>query len=205
VLAEVQLVLRVKLLFKSSLFPLFRLSTGFLVLNVLFFGFVLAGALLAQFPGIIVYELPASENVFVLSVHPLLLVVEIFLFNLFVSGFLLTTLSGLVFFVLPLSVVLWRALLWGSMIALLPSPEFFWALDTFVLEGEAYVIAALAGVILGLSWLKPDWVFRGEKSSRREAVKKAFGECVRLYVLVAILLLVSAVVETVTIVLALAG
>jgi hypothetical protein len=171
----------------------------FLILNALYFGFVFIGALLFQIPGIAVYELPLVGTVFDINVNPLLLLVEIFLFNLFASGLLVTTLPGLVLFVIPFGVVLWRALLWGTLIAQLPSPQFFVALPTFILEGEAYVIAAVAGVILGLSWLKPTWAYKGENLSRGEAFKKAVRECLGLYVLVAVLLFVAAIVETATI------
>jgi hypothetical protein len=127
-----------------------------------------------------------------------LLALGIFLFNLVVSGFLLTTLSGLVFFGLPLLVLVWRALLWGVMIAQLPSPQFFVALPTLILEGEAYVIAAVAGALLGLSWLKPAWVNRGEKLTRRLALQAAWIECAKLYFWVVLLLIVGAVIEAVT-------
>lgn len=190
---------RLKAFFELCVLVLVRRGSLFLVVNVLYFGFILVGALLAQVPGfVVVYELPTSTSVLDLSVHPLLLVAEIFLFNLVVSGLLLITLSGLMFFVLSFGVVLWRALLWGMLIAQLPSPQFFVVLPTFVLEGEAYVIAAVAGIVLGLSWLKPEWVFKGERLSRRQALSATFKEFIRLYVWVIFFLFVSAVVETVT-------
>ena len=183
-----------------------RRNTLLVVLNLLYFGSILVGGLLAQIPGFVVYELPLNESSFFYTVdNVFLLVVTIFFFDLVVSGFFLTTLSGLVLFVLPFGVVLWRALLWGTMITQLSSPRFFAALPTFVLEGEAYVIAALVGVTLGLSWLKPAWAYRGEKISRREAFRRALREGVRLYVLVAGLLFVAAIVEAVTLVYVLTG
>ena len=178
---------------------LIRRGFLFLVLNALYFGFIFIGALLSQIPSIAVYELPLGGTVFDVNVNPLLLLVEIFLFNLFASGLLVTTFPGLVLFVLPIGVVLWRALLWGTLIAQLPSPHFFAALPTFILEGEAYVIAAVAGITLGLSWLKPRWAYKDENLSRSEALRKAVRECAGLYVLVAVLLLIAAIVETATI------
>jgi len=63
-----------------------------------------------------------------------------------------------------------------------------------------YVLAALAGVILGLSWLKPRSVYPGAELSRYEAVRRASRECMRIYVLVVLVLFIAAVVETVTLV-----
>lgn len=194
-----------KVFFESCVLSLFRRSSLFLAVNVLYFGFILVGAVVVQFPGVVVYEWLMNESVLDVAADPLSLGAGIFLFNLVVSGLFLTTFSGLVFFVLPFGVVLWRALAWGTLIAQLPSPEFFAALPTFVLEGEGYVIAAVAGVILGLSWLKPDWVFRGENLSRKQALTAAMKECLHLYVFVVVLLLVAAVVETVTLTYILSG
>jgi uncharacterized membrane protein SpoIIM required for sporulation len=75
---------------------------------------------------------------------------------------------------------------------------FLVSLPTLILEGEAYVLAALSGVILGLSWLKPKWIYKNGALNRSEAFKHAFGECARICVLVVILLLVGTIVETTT-------
>jgi hypothetical protein len=192
-------MLRVKAFWKACVLPLSRMSLLFPALNAFYFGLVLVGALHEHVPGLVVYELPTSGIGLDVSANPALMITKIFLFNLFISGFFLTTLSGLVLFVLPFVVVFWRALLWGTFVAQLPSPKFVAALPTLVLEGEAYVVAAVAGVILGLSWLKPDWAFKGEGLSRREAFRAALKECAHLYALVVLLLSVGAVVETVTI------
>jgi hypothetical protein len=195
----------VKEFFESCVQPLVRRSWLFSALNLFFFGGIIVGALLVQVQGVVVYELPTSESIVSVGDHPLILVAAIFVFNLVVSGFFLTTVSGLILFVMPFGILALRALLWGTMIALLPSPQFFVVLPTFVLEGEAYVIAALAGVVLGMSWLKPSWVYRGERLSRLEAFRSARQEFKRLYFLVVVLLLAAAIVETITIVYALIG
>jgi hypothetical protein len=70
-------------------------------------------------------------------------------------------------------------------------------LPTILLEGEGYVSAGATGVILGLSWLRPSWIGQ-EGISRRESLKRAMKECAYLYVLVALLLLAAALVETLT-------
>ncbi len=198
------LVPQVKGLFASCVRLLAGRSFLLVILNFFYFGFIFVGALLAQVPGVAVYELPLGETLFDLSANPLFLLVEIYVFNLFVSGLFLTTLPGLVLFVFPLGIVLWRALLWGTLIAQLSSPQFYAALPTFVLEGEAYVVAAVAGIILGLSWLKPRWAYKGENLSRSKAFRKAVRECAGLYIVVAVLLLLAAIVEAITIAYALA-
>ena len=73
---------------------------------------------------------------------------------------------------------------------------FLTVLPTFVLEGEAYVFAALAGSLAGSSWIRPAYVYREEALSRVVALKKSLEECLRVYVFVAMLLFMAAVVET---------
>lgn len=170
--------------------------------NTLFFGALLIFGLLAQVwhlpPGVwLVGEVPFSfeEN------SLLVIAVVIFFSNLIFSAFVLVTLTGVVFFPSSVVVLLMRAAWWGFLLIQLPTPQFLFALPTLVLEGEGYVLASIAGITLGLSWLKPDFAYRGEKLSRLGAFKKAMKECARLYILVAMLLLVAAVVETITLVL----
>jgi len=172
-----------------------------MILNWLFFGFIVVGSLLREAGVIQVYTLPFGD-VFPVEMKsgPLLMIGFIFLFNLVLSGFLLITLTGLGFFGLPLFFLCFRAFLWGVLLTGLPTPLFFAVFPTLILEGEGYVFAALAGLNLGLSWLKPKWAYRGEEMSRSEAVKQAFRDCIRIYVLVALFLLAAAVVETITIV-----
>jgi len=73
-------------------------------------------------------------------------------------------------------------------------------MPTLILEGEGYVLGALAGVVLGLAWLKPRLVYPDETLSRSETVRLAFKECGRIYVLAVLVLFAAAVVETVTLV-----
>lgn len=91
---------------------------------------------------------------------------------------------------------MWRAGLWGFLFAYLPSERFVAALPVIILEGEAYVLGGVAGTILGLSWLKPEWINYEEKQ-RVECLKKAFREAGYIYVLVVFLLLSAAIVETI--------
>lgn len=171
-------------------------------LNWLFFGVVVVGALVGQAGTAGFYRWPVGSEVFNFKASStLLLVAGIFFFNLVLSGFALLTLSGLFFFVLPLVFLSFRAFSWGVLMNGWSTPLFLAAFPTLILEGEGYVLAASAGVNLCLSWLKPEWAYRGAGLSRSEAVKLAFRDCARIYVLVMILLLAGAVVEASTLIL----
>jgi len=185
--------------FNSCLLVVSRRGLVLALMNAVYFGSVFVGALMAQF-----WFPPSYEGSLEVSgIFPVewglhAVVLSVFLFNLLLTAFLFTTLSGLVFFVLPMAVLVWRAVVWGFLLSGLPTPLFLIALPTFVLEGEGYVIASVAGIVLGLSWLKPKLVYIEEDLSRLEAFKRAVNEAGRIYVLVAVILFVAAVVETMT-------
>lgn len=171
----------------------------FVFLNGLFSVAVFVSALVASFvfvPPLLGegFEVPS----YLLSESWVLTFLFIFVWNLVLSAFLVVTLPGLAFFGLSAVLLAYRGVVWGFFLAFTSTPLFLAALPTVVLEGEAYVVAAVAGTLLGLSWFRPDWTFRGESVSRREALRKAFKECFYLYALICVVLLVAAVVETVT-------
>jgi len=187
--------------FLRSVFSVFsRRGWVLIILNWLFFSLILVGALLGQAGVVHVYTWPFGDIFPVEADSALLIVGLIFLFNLVLSGFLLVTLTGLGFFGLPLFFLSFRAFLLGMFLNGLSKPVLLVVLPTLILEGEGYVLAALAGVNLGLSWLKPKWAYRGEDLSRVEAVKMALKEAGRIYIFVTVLLFVAAVVETITLV-----
>lgn len=170
------------------------------MMNLVFFGCILVVALYVQFMFPPPYEgRPVEVPDFLVGVGWPVMVVGILLFNLVLSGFVVVTLPGLVFFPLSAVALLYRAFLWGVLLSQLPTPQFLAVLPTVILEGEGYVIASVAGMTLGLSWLKPDWIYEGEGLSRSEALRKALRECGRLYIVVVVVLLLAAIVETFTI------
>ena len=186
--------------FKSCFVVVSRRGLLFALVNLFYFGSVFVGAFLAhpRTPALHeeVLEVP---QIFPLEAGLFVMVLNIFLFNFFVSGFSMVTLSGLVFFPLSLVVLVLRAGFWGWLLGQLSTPQFLLAFPTLVLEGEGYVFASVAGVVLGLSWLKTDWLYGNEDLSRWEAFKMACRECIRLYVFVALFLFMAAIVEAVTI------
>jgi len=172
-----------------------------IVLNWVFFGVMIVGVFFeeAGFAGVLRW--PVGEEAFTVEIgDAVLLLVSVFFTNLVLSGFVLVTLTGLGFFGLPLFFLCLRAFFWGFLLSRLSTPLFLAAFPTLILEGEGYVLAALGGVVLGLSWLRPRLVYPREELSRSEAVRRAFKECAHIYILVALILFAAAVVEIVTLV-----
>ena len=185
---------------KACLGVLLERGVVFAVMNGFCFCSVFVAVFWAQFQLPLPYEGASVElPEFLVGVDWPLMIVGIFLFNLVLSGFVFVTLPGLVFFPFSSAVLLYRGFLWGVLLSQLSTSQFLVVLPTLVLEGEGYVMASVAGTTFGLSWLKPEWVFKGEGLSRWESFKKALVECLRVYVLVVVILFVAAVVETFTI------
>lgn len=128
----------------------------------------------------------------------LALVVNIFLLNLVLSSFIIITLPGFAFFPLSGFLLLYRASLWGTMLHYQPNSVLLCALPTLIVEGEAYVLAALAGTIVGVSWVKTKWVYAEEAVTRSAAIRKSVKECLVIYLVVVLLLFIGAIVETAT-------
>ena len=182
---------------RSSIKVLSKRANLIAIFNVIYFCSIFVVVLIAQvlFPplyldGALASSLaPFEDNWFIMFVG-------IFIFNLFLSAFVMVTLPGIVFFPLSTAFLVSRAVLWGLLLYPLPSWLFLAVLPTLVLEGEAYVIAAVTGTVTGLSWVKSSWVFRDGKLSRWEALKTALKEGLHLYKGVTLLLLIAAIVET---------
>ncbi|MEM2118127.1 MAG: stage II sporulation protein M [Candidatus Bathyarchaeia archaeon] len=190
--------MQIRKFFHSCLRPISTRRELFVLFNCLFFGCVFVAALFAQFvfsPSLFLGWSPRVPEVFVWS--GTFLFFGIFLFNLVVAAFVFVTLPGFVFFPLSVVALLFRAVLWGLLVYDAPSWVFLAALPVIIFEGEAYVVAALAGTVVGVSWFKLKWVCADEELSRVEAFKKGFAKCLRLYVVVGLLLFVAAIVETV--------
>lgn len=186
--------------FKSCLEALSRRGLAFAVMNALYFCSIFVVVLFFQFQSLPPYVGPPMEvPEFFAGLDWPVIIVAIFLFNLILSSFIVVTLPGLVFFPFPAVVLLFRGYLWGLLLSQLSTPHLLVVLPTIVLEGEGYVMASVAGILLGLSWLKPNWMYGCEDLTRSEALKKALKECMGMYVLVAIVLLAAAIVETITI------
>lgn len=116
-----------------------------------------------------------------------------FAFNLVFGAFLSTTITGVVFF-LPYLIAVWRSFIIGILVSGMDvSPTMIAVFyGTFILEFGAYCISSAVGTDAGLSLLVP---LRKDTTSRREAFSIAASDGVRLYVLVIIILFISAIWE----------
>jgi len=166
-------------------------------MSAAFFSCVCMAALLSDLllPAQLYSSLPTNPFYTFFSGDFTLMVLTVFLLNLFLSALAVVTLPGALFFPLPMFSLLFRATTWGLMIHSMTNRMLLTLLPTLMLEGEAYALAAVAGTLLGASWLLPKRVYPGEDVTRGEAFRKALKETLRIYVLITILLLASAIVE----------
>lgn len=179
---------------RSALFSLLTLRIKYIVvMNLLFYGGVFISSVLMSFffpLQLYGWQLGEFSGNFALDV------LSVFLFNLTVSSFAVITLPGFVLFPLSATFLIYRAFIWGSLIYQLPNSVFLTSLIPLILEGEGYVFAAVAGALVGISWVKTGWIYPKVSISRSTALRKALRESALFYVLVVVLLLVAAVIET---------
>lgn len=129
----------------------------------------------------------------VLADNLLLKILYTFAFNLTMGALVSTTLTGLIFF-FPYMIAVWRSFLIGILVAdmdasFVMSVIFY---GTFILEFGAYCVSSAAGADLGLSLI---WPSRKGTDDRREALRLAARDALKLYLLVAVILFVAAVWE----------
>lgn len=183
----------------SSVSYTFSLRGRLVVLmNLVFFTCVFLTASVAGFllpPALYLGVQPGLSEMY-LGSGGLALVVGIFLSNLVLSAFLIVTLPGFVFFPLSTVFLIVRGFFWGTLISQEPTWALLIFLPTVIIEGEAYALAAAAGTVVGASWIKPKWVNRETKTMRIGALTSSLKECASLYVLVGLLLVIAAIVET---------
>ncbi len=126
----------------------------------------------------------------------LLLAAAIFINNLLIAALLASTLLGMLCGI-SLAFMGYQAFLtglvyaptsleWGILLAL--------AMPVILLEFGAYSVACVAGIDVFLSALKPSWI-HSEGVGRREGVRLSFKELMLCYVPIALILIVSALLE----------
>lgn len=115
------------------------------------------------------------------------------IFNTVSGAFLSTTLMG-VFFPLPILIMVERGLFIGLLYGDIPGNFFYYLVicGTIILEFGAYVISASLGVNIGLSLF---WPQREKTKNRWKAFGKAWREAFKVYPLVILILIVSAIWE----------
>ncbi|MDP2689363.1 MAG: stage II sporulation protein M [Deltaproteobacteria bacterium] len=116
-----------------------------------------------------------------------------FFFNLVFGAFFSTTLMGVMFF-FPYLIAVWRSFIIGILIYGIEATPAVIAVfyGTFLLEFGAYSLSSAIGTDMGLALLFPA---RKRTDSRWEALKTAAREGRDIYILVIILLFISAVWE----------
>jgi len=187
-----------------DLSPYFKLisSRGRLLalMNFVFFASVFAVAIASELllPPRLYSGWQARFPEIIIGNNFLIVLLGIFLSNLVLSAFVVVTLPGFVFFPISIAMLLFRGFLWGVFLAFQPTWLLLAAIPTVVLEGEGYALAAVAGTVVGVSWLKSKWIFNDENITRVEAFQKGLKECLVIYLLVGTILLVAAIIETVT-------
>lgn len=189
--------------FRSCWAILFRRRRLLIYLNSLFFGLLFVSALSTNFMSaspVYVSSYPETPVPVNGLSWPMMFFI-IFLVNLTVSAFLYVTLGGFLVFPFSACILGYRALSWGARISYVPAVAFLGDLPTLVLEGEAYVLACMAGTLVGVSWVKPSWLTGSQEMSRRLAFKMALKEGLKTYFFVMLFLIAAAAVETETIML----
>lgn len=169
------------------------------LMNVLFFGSILV--VVAFFertlppPLVLNVRSPFLEKLF--NGDPFVSAFAILIFDLFFSAFVFVMLLSVAFFPLSIGFLLFRAFIWGSLLYSQPTWTLLVAIPTVILQGEAYALTAFAGSLVGLSWIKPEWVYRGKGLSRHEAFNKSLEEYWMFYVFAIIFMVAGAIAETV--------
>jgi hypothetical protein len=200
-----------KTMFRSSLGVVGKYRRAYLLLNLAYYGLMVAAMAYAAFhPGLQRTLLEAMGEAVgtgpmqtvagaYLGDHLLLAAVLTFAVNLIGGSFVYITLPSII---VPFSGLLpgaFRALLWGLMFSptAVIGAGFYLLLPTIILEGQGYVLAMLAAYAQGMAFVRPKSV--GEKTHRAgywEGVKSS----ARIYLLVAIVLFVAAVYEAASVI-----
>lgn len=97
---------------------------------------------------------------------------------------------------LSTGLLLFRGFLWGLLLFCQPTWVALISLPVVVLEGFGYTLAAVAGTVVGVSWLRPKRLYVGVNVSRIETLKQGLRESLIIYMFVALILFFAAIVET---------
>lgn len=182
-------------------------SRPYLILNIVYFGLVLLGAVYSSLNPSIAQWLKEGTAQALTDGGPLVMVADAYISGNFLTAVVLTfivnlVLGAILYITLPSMVVpffgllmgSFRAVLWGVLVlSLIPFEAYSvpaWL--TMVLEGEAYILAMLAAYIQGKAFLWPEIV---GADTRRQGYVKGLEATWKLYVLVVVVLAVAAIWE----------
>jgi len=189
---------------KSHFYTIFNIifhhQKCFVIVNILYFSCISISLLLFFFLASPSYEsldniAPYAQNL--VNMGALYTFLYIFGYAL-IMALISVTLPGMVFFPLSIFSLMYKAILLGARLSSITISELLTVFPVLILEGEAFVIAAFAGTIVGLSWIKPSLIYPLNDFTRIIAFKKSCKELCNTYLLV-VLLLISTFVETIII------
>jgi hypothetical protein len=178
----------------------------YLVVNLIYYGLVIAGAIVVWLnPWLQANLMSLVQESFETSLpgvveayrggHFLSAVLQTFTVNFFMGSLMVITLPACFFPPAGILVGFLRAFLWGLVLAP-TTPQFALAMIphglTLLLEGQAYILAVFAACRLGQVLVWPESI---GQTSRWRAYLAGLRETVLVYILVAVALLVSALWE----------
>ncbi len=200
-----------KLIMNSSLMDAMKIvienRRPYLILNIVYFGLVLLGAIYSSLNPSLVQWLKEGTAQALTNGGPLVMVANAYISGNFLIAVVLTfivnlILGAILYITLPSMVVpffgllmgAFRAVLWGVLVlSLIPFEAYSvpaW-LNMFV-EGEAYILAMLAAYIQGKAFLWPASV---GTATRRQGYVIGLTATWKLYVLIVLILAVAAIWE----------
>ena len=179
----------------------------YLILNIVFFGLVLLGAVYSSLNPALVQWLKESTAQSLTNGGPLAMVADAyisgnflmavvltFIVNLIVGAIVSITLPSMMVPFFGLLMGAFRAVLWGVLVlSLIPFKAYSvpaWLI--MLVEGEAYILAMLAAYFQGKAFLWPESV---GADTRRQGYVKGLEATWKLYVLVVVVLAVAAIWE----------
>jgi len=179
----------------------------YLILNIVYFGLVLLGAIYSSLNPSIVQWLKEGTAQALTNGGPLVMVANAYISGNFLIAVVLTfivnlVLGAILYITLPSIVVpffgllmgAFRAVLWGLLVlSLIPFEAYSvpaWL--TMIFEGEAYILAMLAAYIQGKAFLWPESV---AAATRRQGYVIGLTATWKLYVLIVLILAVAAIWE----------
>ncbi len=179
----------------------------YLILNIVYFGLVLLGAIYSSSNPSLVQWLKEGTAQALTNGGPLVMVAEAYISGNFLMAVVLTfivnlVLGAILYITLPTMIVpffgllmgSFRAVLWGVLVlSLIPFEAYSvpaWL--TMFFEGEAYILAMLAAYIQSKAFLWPENV---GAATRRQGYVIGLAATWKLYVLIVLILAVAAIWE----------
>jgi len=179
----------------------------YLILNLVYFGLVLLGAIYSSLNPSLVQWLKEGTAQALTNGGPLVMVADAYISGNFLTAVVLTfivnlILGAILYITLPSMVVpffgllmgSFRAVLWGVLVlSIIPYEAYSvpaWL--NMLVEGEAYILAMLAAYIQGKAFIWPESV---GAANRKQGYARGLAATWKLYILIVLVLAVAAIWE----------